>query len=232
MNASSNDVEETVLGSVDPGIPKGVIEAGKKDNLEVLTKYNNLYMENKDLAGWIKIEGTIIDYPVMLTPGKEEYYLNRNFKKKDDLNGLPFLNKETDLAKHNTNMIIYGHHMKTGEMFGSLQDYKNKKYWEEHKIIEFDTIYEEGQYEVMAVFPSKVYGQEENVFKYYQFVNAKTEEEFQYFLSNVKSLSLYDTGVEAKYGDTFITLSTCDYEEEDGRFVVVARKIEKANSKK
>ena len=54
----------------------------------------------------------------------------------------------------------------------------------------------------------------------------------QYFLSNVKSLSLYDTGVEAKYGDTFITLSTCDYEEEDGRFVVVARKIEKANSKK
>ena len=67
---------------------------------------------------------------------------------------------------------------------------------------------------------------------YYQFVNAKTEEEFQYFLSNVKSLSLYDTGVEAKYGDTFITLSTCDYEEEDGRFVVVARKIEKANSKK
>ena len=189
-------------------------------------------MENKDLAGWIKIEGTIIDYPVMLTPGKEEYYLNRNFKKKDDLNGLPFLNKETDLAKHNTNMIIYGHHMKTGEMFGSLQDYKNKKYWEEHKIIEFDTIYEEGQYEVMAVFPSKVYGQEENVFKYYQFVNAKTEEEFQYFLSNVKSLSLYDTGVEAKYGATFITLSTCDYEEEDGRFVVVARKIEKANSKK
>ena len=230
MNASSVDGGKTVLEAVDPGIPKGVIEAGKKDNLEVLTKYNNLYMENKDLAGWIKIEGTVIDYPVILTPG-EEYYLNRNFKKKDDLNGLPFLNKETDLAKHNTNMIIYGHHMKTGEMFGRLQDYKNKKYWEEHKIIEFDTIYEEGQYEVMAVFPSRVYGQEENVFKYYQFVNAKTEEEFQYFLSNVKSLSLYDTGIEAKYGDTFITLSTCDYEEEDGRFVVVARKIEKENSK-
>jgi len=124
-----------------------------------------------------------------------------------------------------TNLILHGHHMKDGSMFGSLKKYKRKSYWKEHRYIHFDTIYEEGIYEIFAVFLSKVYYQNEDVFKYYNFVNAESEEEFNYFYENVKKLTNFSTGVVPKYGDSILTLSTCEYSQENGRLVVVARKL-------
>ena len=198
---------------------------------DILDEYKNLFNKNKDLIGWIKIadknnKGTpFIDYPVVQA-GDNEYYLRRDFEEEYDKNGSIFLDKDCDVIKRSTNLIIYGHHMRTGKMFGKLDKYSDKDFYEDHKYIEFDTIYEKGVYEVMYVFRSKIYEEDDIVFKYYQFIDVNSETEFDSNMREMAEMSLYDTGVTAKYGDQLLTLSTCDYYTDYGRFVVVAKRIE------
>ena len=189
----------------------------------ILAKYETLYNKNKKLIGWLKIADTNIDYPVMQT-SNNEYYLDHNFDQEYDKNGSLFLDKDCNAAFPNTNMIIYGHHMKSGKMFGNLNYYAKESYYKEHPRIQFDTIYEEGIYDIMYVFRSRIYNEDEVVFKYYQFLDVNSADEFYSAMDEMARMSLYDTGVTAEYGDKLITLSTCDNSEEDGRFVVVAKK--------
>ncbi|MBD5519947.1 MAG: class B sortase [Lachnospiraceae bacterium] len=194
--------------------------------LTVLEEYETLYNKNKRLIGWLTIDNTepSIDYPVMQTTNNE-YYLDHNFNQEYDKNGSIFLDADCDVVHRNTNLIIYGHHMKSGKMFGNLNKYSSESYCKEHSTIKFDTIYEKGTYEVMYVFRSRIYNEDEVVFKYYQFLDAASEQEFNSNMQEMAALSLYDTGVTASYGDELLTLSTCDSSEEDGRFVVVAKRI-------
>lgn len=191
---------------------------------DILPEYKKIHQRNQKLIGWVKIDDTIIDYPVMQTVNNE-YYLDHNFNQEEDRNGCIFMDYQCDVIKGCDNMILYGHHMKSGKMFGTLNKYSEESYYEEHPIIQFDTIYEKGKYQVMYVFRSKVYSEEDVTFKYYQFINAASEMEFNSYLNEMAALSLYDTGVVASYGDKLLTLSTCDYQEKKGRFVVVAKKI-------
>lgn len=195
-----------------------------KEMPPILAKYETLYKKNKKLIGWLKIADTNIDYPVMQT-SNNEYYLDHNFDQEYDKNGSLFLDKDCNAAFPNTNMIIYGHHMKSGKMFGNLNYYSKESYYKEHPQIQFDTIYEEGIYDIMYVFRSRIYNEDEIVFKYYQFFDVNSEDEFYSAMDEMSRMSLYDTGVQAEYGDKLITLSTCDNSEEDGRFVVVAKKV-------
>lgn len=192
--------------------------------LTVLPEYETLYNKNKKLIGWLKIDDTNIDYPVMQT-GNNEYYLDHNFNQEYDKNGSLFLDAACDVVHRNTNLIIYGHHMKSGRMFGNLNSYSKKEYCEKHPTIQFDTIYEKGTYQVMYVFRSRIYNEDEVIFKYYQFFDAASEKEFESNMQEMAALSLYDTGVTASFGDELLTLSTCDSSETDGRFVVVAKRI-------
>lgn len=196
--------------------------ASKTEHKKILDKFQKLYQENTDLAGWLTIENTDIDCPVMQCED-DEYYLHHNFYKEKDKYGCLYVKKCADLNTPGTNVIIYGHNMRDGSMFGNLDEYRNQKFYQEHARIIFDTLYEERTYEVLAVFPSSIDESEE--FKYYQFYQADTEEEFQYFYKNIKKESLYDTGVTATFGDTFLTLSTCYGNSEQERFVVVAKKL-------
>lgn len=191
---------------------------------DILPEYSLLCQKNQRLIGWVKIDGTVIDYPVMQTVNNE-YYLDHNFNQEEDRNGCIFMDYQCDVVKGCDNIILYGHHMKSGKMFGTLNKYSKESYYEEHPTIQFDTIYEKGTYQVMYVFRSKVYSEEEVTFKYYQFINAASEKEFNSAMNEMAALSLYDTGVTAVYGDKLLTLSTCDYQEKKGRFVVVAKKI-------
>lgn len=191
---------------------------------DILPEYQTLYQKNKKLIGWLKIADTIIDYPVMQT-SNNEYYLDHNYNQEYDKNGSLFLDYTCSIYPRSTNLIIYGHHMKSGQMFGQLQKYAKESYYKDHKIIRFDTIYEKGTYEVMYVFRSQVYNVDDLVFKYYQFINANSGKEFDSYMKEMAEMSLYDTGVKAEFGDSLITLSTCDNSQEDGRFVVVAKKI-------
>lgn len=193
--------------------------------LDVLDEYATLYSKNKSLIGWLKIDDTNIDYPVMQT-SNNEYYLDHNYNQEYDKNGSLFLDKDCDVVRRNTNLIVYGHHMKSGKMFGNLNKYSSESYYKDHSKIQFDTIYEKGTYEVMYVFRSRIYNEDEIVFKYYQFIDAASEKEFNSNMQEMAALSLYDTGVSASYGDELLTLSTCDNSEEDGRFVVVAKRVE------
>lgn len=191
---------------------------------DVLDEYKTLYQKNKKLIGWLKIDDTLIDYPVMQT-SDNEYYLDHNYNQEYDKNGSLFLDCNCSAYPQSTNLIIYGHHMKSGQMFGGLQKYAKESYAQKHSTIQFDTIYEKGTYQVMYVFRSQVYNENDIVFKYYQFIEANSEEEFNSYMREMEAVSLYDTGVTASFGDSILTLSTCDYSQEDGRFVVVAKKI-------
>ena len=115
-------------------------------------------------------------------------------------------------------------------MFGNLPDYEDESYWQGHKNIILYTKECQRNYEVIAVFRSQVYKKTDTVFKFYKFFQADTQEEFDDFYDNIKKLSLYDTGVTADFGDRFITLSTCVYHVERGRFVVVAREVESGDT--
>ncbi|MDE5907319.1 MAG: class B sortase [Lachnospiraceae bacterium] len=191
----------------------------------LLARYAALYEQNKDMVGWLAIEGTKIDYPVVRGMDNE-YYLHHNFYGDEDKYGCLFVKDIADVDTPGANFVIYGHNMKDGAMFGELDFYQQKDFWKEHPFISFDTLYEERSYEIIAVFFSQVYEKEENIFKYYDFYEAETQEEFVTYYENIKKLSLYDTGVEASYGDTFLTLSTCAYHVDDGRFVVVAKRLD------
>lgn len=192
--------------------------------------YKDSFLANKDMVAWLQIPGTVIDYPVMWTPRDENYYLNRGFDKKQNQNGCLILDTDSSLDPLTTNLIIHGHNMKSGAMFGNLTDYEKVSYYEDHKEI---ILYTEGvqrKYEVIAVFRSQVFKKTDKVFKFYQFFQADTQKEFDDFYNNIKALSLYDTGVTAEFGDNFITLSTCVYHVTNGRFVVVAKEVESGDS--
>ncbi len=198
---------------------------GEASPRPILPEYQELANYYKRLIGWIKIDDTNIDYPVMQTVDNE-YYLTHNISQEEDKNGAIFMDKDCDPVNGNTNWIIYGHHMHSGRMFGTLDKYAAEDFYQAHPTFQFDTIYEKGTWQVLYVFRSRVYTQTEITFKYYQFIDAASEEEFDSAMYEMSQMSLYDTGVMAAYGDRLLTLSTCDSYEKYGRFVVVAKKIE------
>lgn len=194
----------------------------------ILVQYADLWEQNHDLAGWLRIEDTAIDYPVLYTPKEPEYYLRRAFDGSEANSGSLFIGEKcTPEAPH---VIVYGHHMKNGTMFGSLPRYADPEYAEKHPVICYDTLFEEKQYEVLAAFYSKIYPEDtkEEVFRYYWYTDLSRQEIFDQYIKKVKEKALYDTGIEAEFGDEILTLSTCSYHTDDGRFVVVARRKRQA----
>ena len=204
---------------------------------EILPEYQAMFEENHDMVGWLSIDGTLIDYPVMQTPEDEDYYLDKGFDQQPNSNGCLMMGKECMVgvgsketgyavgSAPSTNLIIHGHTMRSGMMFGNLHLYEDADYAKTHSTIHFDSLYEHRQYEVIAAFYSQVYYMDQDVFKYYQFVQSDTAEAFDDWYDNIKAMALYDTGVTAAFGDEFITLSCCSYPVEDGRFVVVGKRI-------
>ena len=189
---------------------------------EILPQYLALHGQNPDPFGWVSIEDTVLDYPVMYTPEEPEKYLRLSFTGEASTAGTPFM--DANCALDSDNYIIYGHNMKNGTMFREILQYADKSYWQEHPVIRFDTLYEQGEYEVLAAFYDRVYYSYEDCFKFYRFIKAADEADYDGAIRNYKEKSLYDTGVTAEYGDKLITLVTCAYHTENGRFVVVARK--------
>ena len=194
----------------------------------VIGKYAELYKTNNDIIGWIKIDGTKIDYPVMQTLSDPEYYLHRDFNKEYSAAGTPFMDPHSDIFLPTSNFLIYGHNMKNGTMFHSLLKYDSKEYYEKHKTFKFDTIYKGGQgtYQVIAAGYSQIYPKNSNKFKYYQYSGIATESSFNEYLAGIKALSVYDTGVTAEFGDQLVTLSTCAYHTDEGRFFVVGKRVD------
>ena len=196
----------------------------EEDAPDILDDYKTLYNNNKSLIGWVKIDDTLIDYPVMQSPSND-YYLDHNFNQEKDNNGSIFIDSECSIWPRSQNIIMYGHNMKSGKMFGELKKYKQKSFLDQHPYIFFDTLYNKGKYQVMYVFGDNVYDEVEVAFKYYQFIDANSVEEWDSAMNDMAEKSMFDTGVTAEYGEDIITLSTCDYEKDAERFVVVAKRV-------
>lgn len=192
----------------------------------ILPEYAELYMRNKDMVGWIRINDTNINYPVMQSIDKPNFYLKHGFDKSYTDYGCPYVAESCDLSKPSDNLIVYGHHMKNGSMFSDLEKFKKKDFWEEHKTFNFNTLYEKQTYEIIAVFKTVVYTESSSEFKYFQFSDAESPEHFNNYVSKCKTKAIYETGVTAEYGDKLITLSTCEYSNTNGRLVLVAKRID------
>lgn len=182
--------------------------------------YSKLFNINEDMIAWIKIEGTTLDYPVMQSKGRPNFYLRKNFYKKYSYYGTPFLQETCDINTSD-NLIIYGHHINNTKMFGILEKYKNKAFYNEHNLIEFITKDKNYKYQIVYTFKTSA----TNGFKYYEYYNFEDESKFNVFNNKCKELAFYNTNNVINFGDKLITLSTCDYSISNGRMVVVAKRI-------
>ena len=258
---------------------------------EPLEKYSGLLEINPYVAGWLEIDGTVIDAPVVYAPGSQNYFLHRAVDGTPSERGTFFIAINWQEGFNNT--LIYGHNMKDGSGFGALTAFADAGYGLSHPTIHFDTLYEDREYELYAAFYSQIDEEELETddaraaadqriaeksvakkqeeaeaasaadagaeteppvitaetltvadldlhrdfgmddiyrfekdedngrFRYYYFTDLSDRADFDYFADNVKKRALYDTGVDAEWGDEFVTLSTCSYQVKNGRFVVV-----------
>ena len=181
--------------------------------------YADLKAENPDFVGWIKIEGTSVNYPVVQTKAEPQYYLRRSFEGSYSIAGTPFLDAQCDMEK-GIGLIIYGHNMNDGSMFADIAGYTQETYWREHPIIQCDSLTRQREYEVMAVLQFK--DSEQAAQDYYSV--PCDEMNFTEYISRLADAALYDTGIQAVWGDQILALSTCSRQDSDSRILVIARK--------
>lgn len=177
----------------------------------------DLINQNSDCIGWVRINNSKIDYPVMQTKDNPQYYLRRDFNKQYSYLGTPFMDSRCDV-NYDNNLIIYGHNMKDGKMFADLLKYREKSYFKEHNIIYFITPNGVQEYEVIAVCKVK------NDDDWYGYTCQTDKESFSNLISHIKDKSLYFTQDEIQYGDYFLTISTCEYSQTNGRLIVIAKR--------
>lgn len=207
-------------------IPDKTTDDLSKVTSEFTEKVKELQKENTDIKGWIRIEDTNINYPLLQTENNN-YYLTHNYKKEKSSYGSIFINSNCNIKDDKANVIIYGHDMKDNQMFKDLIKYQDKEFYEQHPIIKIATEEGENDYEIISAFKSRVFYQDEtNVFRFYQYYNFDNENKYNEYISNCKKIQLYDTGKTATYGEQLITLITCEYSQENGRMVVVAKKVQ------
>lgn len=226
-SAKQNEVYDNLAELVDESdVPKKNEKVTFSEDKTFIPEYLELYKQNEDIVGWIKVEDTKINYPVMQSVKEPDFYLKHKFDKTYSDYGCPYVQENCDVQKPSDNLVIYGHHMKDGSMFAGLMKYKDKGFWEKHKTIFFDTLTDRYEYEVVAIFKTVVYTDSPERFKYYQFTDAENAEQFDEYIAKCKELALYDTGISAEYGDKLISLSTCEYSRNNGRLVVVAKRVD------
>lgn len=189
---------------------------------KVENNISELQEENSDCIGWLQVEDTNIDYPIMCTPHQPEYYLRRNFGKQYSIAGTPFLDNMCNVFD-SLNLIVHGHNMKDGSMFASLVQYQDKQYGLDHPQFTLYLKNEVRQYHLMAVLHFDL--TLENMSKYYHLPNSRAD--FESYISFLEEESLYCGGYSAIWGERILTLSTCDNKTENGRILVVAKEIKK-----
>ena len=218
--STGDGTDTTGIGTPDSDAVLSDEEMVAEEAAKAYEKYGALYEQNNDFVGWIQIDGTNINYPVMQTPDNPDYYLKHSFENTWSDYGVPYLDEACVIGQSN-NLVIYGHHMSNGSMFCDLELYSDPAFCMEHPVIRFDTLSSFGEYEVIAVFR---YNTNQETFRYDREVNMD-ETRFSWFMEQVHARELFSTGKDASFGDQMLTLSTCEYTYKNGRLVVVARKV-------
>lgn len=177
---------------------------------------DKLRKRNKDVIGYLEIPDTTISYPVMQKKDNPDFYLNHDIDKNYSFYGTPYLSAYCDLEKSD-NLIIYGHNINGGKMFGALTQYRDETFYKKHKDILFTTK-DKKKYKIFSVISVN-----KNDFPYWKFVMAQDEPDYDKFINKAKKYSIYNIDIMPKYGEKILTLSTCDNSRgDDYRFVVFA----------
>lgn len=238
--------DEAIVGSqtqrpTGPTTPNGSIEPTEPGILPELVP---IYELNNDLVGWFEMPDMNAKYPVVQKKDDQDYYLYRDFYGQDNISGCLYVDADCDVLQPSDNVVIYGHAMKTGAMFGGLSKYQDKSYWEQHQTFTFDTLYERHTYQVFCVF--KTTGTQYDTdgtrlgYPYHVKTDFTDEETFNKFISDIKGDAFignngsggyrgrcfYDTGITPQYGDKLLCLSTCEYSYNNGRLVIMAVRID------
>lgn len=207
--------------------PESAASPAPAEAAQVLPLYRTLYRQNPDMIGWLRIDGTDIDLPVVQTPGDNEYYLRRGFDGLYSTGGTLFLDERCSIDAENptANWLIYGHNMADGSMFGELTRYRDEDFYKEHPTFTFDTIFETGTWQVVAALDTTLGA---DALPYYTFFDADTPSEWKKCVDAILDLALYDTGVSPEYGQQLLTLSTCGNTtpSTDTRFALLAVRVE------
>lgn len=244
---------QTTVPAGSTGTTEGTAATGPVETQPptILPELQAIYNMNSDLVGYLDFpyENLNINYPVMQSPYDEDFYLYHTFDRQpngDAAVGCPYVPLHCDVFEPSDNVVIYGHYLKTGGMFGNLTWYRNKSYWEGHQTFTFSTLYERHTYRIFAVFKTaakqytdsgKSWG-----YPYHRLNNFATQEEFDKFIADIKGAAFesgeyqgwtfYDTGITPQFGDKLLCLSTCEYTMKDpdgttnGRLVVMAVRID------
>lgn len=228
-NFMADKEQQELADYIDENVETNTEYNGDESTLQIQKKYEKIHELNPDFAGWITIPDTKIDYAVMMNMDDNEYYLRRDFHKKDSMPGMLFIDNQCDIMTPGTNIIIYGHNMKAGTMFHDLFKYEDASFYDEHKYFTFNSIYRDGTYEVIGAFYTQIETVDSDNYRYYQFFEANSAEEFDVYVEYVKSKTPYTTA-DARFGDELLTLSTCSYHKENGRYVVVAKRLKDADA--
>lgn len=205
-----------------PGELNGV--AGPEDNLPILDSYKEAKAINPDVIGWITIDGTVIDYPVVRGTDNN-FYLGRNVEKKKSRFGSIFMDFRNAESYQQRHIIIYGHNMKNGTMFHDLMNFKQKDFFDAHRTVKlyWDGVETEWEiYLAYIVMPNTIYHIHVRFADNQEFADIMNQT-IEY-AKTVKPMN-YDSAITIMPNDQVLTLSTCTYEYDDSYFAVMAKRV-------
>lgn len=187
------------------------------------TTWEELRAINSDIVGWIRVPGTVIDYPVLQSSSDTpEYYLRHNYQKQYSSHGSIFLSTGSDLVS-SRNLLLYGHSMKDGQMFAALLDFNESKY-RQTPVLQFDTAGNPGKWKIIAILKTNTLSQHGEVFPFHR-TTFQDDTDYMNHIYQLRIRSIVNTPVDVLPSDRIVTLSTCSYEFEEFRTVIVARKV-------
>ena len=204
---------------------------GYADNpqLKISESFQKLRQQNRDVAGWLSIED-VLDEPVMQRDNA--YYLTHDASGRQNATGALFLDESCNLRLPTPHLVIHGHNMKEGAMFGSLKKYKLKDaaFYKEHAFITFNTLYEEAQYVIYAVADVSIDAKDADYLPFWAYGTFTDQAQWDAYVGKIRELSRYRTQVDVQPGDRLLTLATCSGADNSRRLLVAARQIRKGES--
>ncbi len=234
MDPTMQEVEDAVRDEIRDEVEALTLEEikAKYPNIKfpegITAKYAELYAKNQEMVGWIKINNTEVDFPVVQTTDNDKY-LEYNFYKYKSTYGCPFVDYRNNvldgIENFDTNTTIYGHHIRNGAMFAKLDVYKKLSGYKASPVIEFDTLTGSYKWKVVSVFITNVYAKDDNGYVFNYTSTLGTQAEYDDFVYQIKARSMYDIDVDIQPGDKFLTLSTCSYDFDGARLVIVGRLV-------
>ncbi len=223
---------QTVISDSDAFLPSDTDSHAAeplRDENGILLSFLPMLEQYPDMVGWITVPGTIIDYPVV-QGYDNDYFLTHDYKGDENRNGAIYLDFRVkfDYENISRNVVIHGHHMKSGVMFANLTKYDDPDFLRQNPIVRFDSMYEDSLWVIFAVMKIDAYGGEDGMPTFdFMHCDFASDGEFMEYVGDVRARSIYDTFdiVDVSENDSIITMSTCSYEYDNFRTVLVARRL-------